>query len=68
MPLLPILGEAFTQERVQAMVRPGPGDQTGAKEIEQQGIDFVLLENFLPGLETAGANETLLSSPAPLFR
>jgi hypothetical protein len=44
----------FTQNQVQAMVRSGLGDETGAKAIEQRGIDFAPTEDFLQSLETAG--------------
>jgi len=37
------------------MVRAGLGDETGAKAIEQRGIDFATTEDFLQSLKTAGA-------------
>ena len=37
----------FTQEQVSNMVRDGFGDESGAKLIEQRGIDFAPAENFL---------------------
>jgi hypothetical protein len=37
----------FTQEQVVSMVRDGFGDESGAKLIEQRGIDFAPAENFL---------------------
>jgi hypothetical protein len=40
----------FTQDQVQAMVRDGLGDETGAKAIEQRGIDFAPTGYFLGGL------------------
>ena len=40
----------FTQEQVRAMVRDGLGDETGAKAIEQRGIDFAPTGYFLGGL------------------
>jgi hypothetical protein len=43
------------------MVRHGLGDETGAKAIEQRGIDFALTEDFLQTLKAAGANEAFLS-------
>jgi hypothetical protein len=52
----------FTQEQVQGMVRDGLGDETGAKAIEQRGIDFVPTEDFLQSLKAAGANEAFLQA------
>ena len=37
----------FTQEQVVSMVRDGFGDESGAKLIEQRGIDFGPTEDFL---------------------
>ena len=34
----------FTQEQVSSMVRAGLGDESGAKLIEQRGIDFAPAE------------------------
>jgi len=45
----------FTQEQVSNMVRDGFGDQSGAKLIEQRGIDFAPAEDFLQTLKAAGA-------------
>jgi hypothetical protein len=36
----------FTQEQVVSMVRDGFGDDSGAKLIEQRGIDFAPSEDF----------------------
>ena len=36
----------FTQEQVVSMVRDGFGDESGAKLIEQRGIDFAPSEDF----------------------
>jgi tetratricopeptide (TPR) repeat protein len=52
----------FTQDQVQAMVRDGLGDETGAKAIEQRGIDFAPTEDFLQSLKSAGANEAFLAA------
>ena len=52
----------FTQAQVQAMVRDGLGDETGAKAIEQRGIDFAPTEDFLQNLKTAGANDAFLAT------
>ncbi len=49
----------FTKEQVQSMVRDGFGDESGAKLIEQRGIDFVPAEYFLQTLKAAGASEAL---------
>ena len=51
----------FTQDQVQAMVRDGLADETGAEAIEQRGIDFAITEDFIQSLKTAGASEA--SSP-----
>ena len=52
----------FTQDQVQGMVRDGLGDETGAKAIEQRGIDFAPTEDFLQSLKAAGANEAFLAA------
>jgi tetratricopeptide (TPR) repeat protein len=52
----------FTQDQVQGMVRSGLGDETGAKAIEQRGIDFSPTEDFLQSLKAAGANEAFLEA------
>jgi len=52
----------FTQDQVQGMVRDGLGDETGAKAIEQRGIDFAPTEDFLQSLKTTGANEAFLAA------
>ncbi len=61
----------FTQEQVSNMVRDGFGDESGAKLIEQRGIDFAPAEDFIQSLKTAGASEAFLKAlratkpPAP---
>lgn len=45
----------FTQDQVQGTVQSGLGDETGAKAIEQRGIDFAPTEDFLQSLKAAGA-------------
>ncbi len=40
----------FTQEQVSNMVRAGLGDESGAKLIEQRGIDFASSEDFIQTL------------------
>jgi hypothetical protein len=52
----------FTQDQVQGMVRAGLADDSGAKLIEQWGIDFAPTEDFLQGLKTAGASQALLAA------
>jgi hypothetical protein len=44
----------FTREQVSNMVRDGFGDDSGAKLIEQRGIDFAPSEDFIQTLKTAG--------------
>ena len=44
----------FTQEQVSNMVRAGLGDDSGAKLIEQRGIDFAPTEDFSQTLKAAG--------------
>jgi tetratricopeptide (TPR) repeat protein len=61
----------FTQEQVSNMVRAGLGDDSGAKLIEQRGIDFAPAEDFIQSLKAAGASEAFLDAlraakpPAP---
>jgi hypothetical protein len=45
----------FTQEQVSNMVRAGLGDESGAKLIEQRGIDFAPSEGFCQTLPAAGS-------------
>ncbi len=52
----------FTQEQVQGLVRDGLGDDSGAKLIEQRGIDFAPSEEFIQTLKAAGASEAFLSA------
>jgi len=48
----------FTQEQVTNMVRAGLGDDSGAKLIEQRGIDFAPSEDFIQTLKrVAGASD-----------
>ena len=48
----------FTQEQVLSMVRDGFGEESGAKLIEQRGIDFAPTEDFLQTLKATGGGET----------
>jgi len=52
----------FTQEQVVSMVRDGFGDESGAKLIEQRGIDFAPSEDFCQTLKAAGASEAFLNA------
>ena len=52
----------FTQDQVSNMVRDGFGDDSGAKLIEQRGIDFALSEDFYQTLKAAGASEAFLNA------
>jgi hypothetical protein len=52
----------FTQEQVSNMVRAGLGDDSGAKLIEQRGIDFAPSEDFYQTLKAAGASEAFLNA------
>jgi len=52
----------FTQEQVVSMVRDGFGDESGAKLIEQRGIDFAPTEDFCQTLKAAGASEAFLNA------
>ncbi len=56
------LAKPFTQEQVVSMVRDGFGDESGAKLIEQRGIDFAPSEDFLQTLKAAGASEAFLEA------
>jgi tetratricopeptide (TPR) repeat protein len=64
---LPARGQQkpFNQDQVQGMVRSGLGDDSGAKLIEQRGIDFAPTEDFLQGLKAARASEALLKALRP---
>ena len=44
------------------MVRAGLGDDSGAKLIEQRGIDFAPAEDFTQTLKAAGASEAFLNA------
>src|SRR5208282_3452877 len=64
MPALPPQAQQkpFTQEQVNNMVRAGLGDDSGAKLIEQRGIDFAPSEDFTQSLKAAGASEAFLKA------
>jgi tetratricopeptide (TPR) repeat protein len=44
------------------MVRDGFGDDSGAKLVEQRGIDFAPSEDFIQTLKAAGASEAFLNA------
>jgi tetratricopeptide (TPR) repeat protein len=52
----------LAQDQVRGLVRGGLGDETGAKAIEQRGIDFAPAEDFLQSLKAAGASEAFLKA------
>ncbi len=52
----------FTEEQISNMVRAGLGDDSGAKLIEQRGIDFAPADDFLLSLKAAGASEAFLKA------
>ena len=52
----------LTQEQVQSLARSGLGDESGAKLVEQRGIDFAPAEDFLQSLKAAGASEAFLNA------
>ena len=52
----------FTREQVTKMVQAGLGDDSGAKLIEQRGIDFGPTQDFLQSLKAAGATEAFLKA------
>ena len=52
----------LTQNQVQGLVRDGLGDESGAKLVEQRGIDFAPAEDLLQSLKAAGANEVFLKA------
>ena len=52
----------FTREQVSKMVRAGLGDDSGAKLIEQRGIDFAPAEEFIQTLKSTGASEAFLKA------
>jgi hypothetical protein len=53
----------FTQEQVSNMVRDGFGDESGAKLVEQRGIDFAPAEDFLQSLKAAGSGSVCCGGP-----
>jgi tetratricopeptide (TPR) repeat protein len=52
----------FTRDQVQGLVRDGLGDDSGAKLIEQRGIDFAPSEDFYQTLKAAGTSEAFLNA------
>ncbi len=52
----------LTQDQVQGLVRNGLGDDSGAKLIDQRGIDFSPTDDYLQALKTAGASDAFLTA------
>jgi tetratricopeptide (TPR) repeat protein len=52
----------LTWDQVQGLMRDGLGDESGAKLIEQRGIDFAPAEDFLQSLKAVGASEAFLNA------
>jgi tetratricopeptide (TPR) repeat protein len=52
----------FIEEQVRNMVRDGFGDESGAKLIEQRGIDYAPSEDLYQTLKAAGASEAFLNA------
>jgi tetratricopeptide (TPR) repeat protein len=50
----------FTPDEVQGLVWEGLGEASGAKLIEQRGIDFAPAGDFLQSLKAAGASQAFL--------
>jgi hypothetical protein len=57
-----IPAKPFTQEQVSNMGRDAFGDESGAKLIEQRGIDFAPSKDFIQTLKAAGASEAFLKA------
>lgn len=47
---------------MQGLVQDGLEDESGAKLIEQRGIDFAPAEDFLQSFKAAGASEAFLKA------
>jgi hypothetical protein len=47
------------------MVRAGLGDETGAKALEQRGINFAPTEDFIQSLKAAGASDAFIGALRP---
>jgi len=52
----------FTQDQISNMVRDGFGDDSGAKLVEQRGIDFTPGQDFLQKLKDSGASDAFLNA------
>lgn len=50
----------FTRDQVQGLVRDGLGDESGAKLIEQRGIDLASADDILQSLKAARASDAFL--------
>jgi len=53
----------FTRDQVQSLVRDGLGNMSGAKLVEQRGIDFAPAEDFLQNLKAAGSGSVCCGGP-----
>ncbi len=52
----------LTQDQVQGLVRNGLGDDSGAKLVQQRGIDFTPTDDFLQTLKSGGASDAFLAA------
>ncbi len=52
----------LTQDQVMGLVRNNLGDESGAKLVEQRGLDFQPSEEFLQTLRRAGASDAFLKA------
>jgi hypothetical protein len=59
---VPTSAKPFTEEQVSNMVRDGFGDESGARLIEQRGIDFAPADDLLQTLKAGGASEAFLNA------
>jgi tetratricopeptide (TPR) repeat protein len=55
----------LTQDQILGLVHNGLGDDSGAKLIQQRGIDFAPTEDFLQALKTAGASDAFVAALRP---
>jgi len=52
----------LTQRQVESLVSSGLGDESGAKIVEERGIDFAPGGDFLQSLKTAGASDAFIEA------
>ena len=57
---VPLWGQQkpLTRDQVQSLVHSGLGDESGAKMVEQRGVDFAPTEDFLPGTPSCGGERS----------